>query len=90
LEYCYELTDENETWFVRDNEEVTLHHDSCVHLHRVYTKLAISALEDGDPDTSVNYYLKAYNAAREGIRSAAARVRIRTSYTRTLLVTRDS
>jgi len=37
-----------------------------VHLHRVYTKLAISALEDGDPDTSVNYYLKAYNAAREG------------------------
>jgi len=66
LEYCYELTDEKETWFVRYSEEVTLHHDACVHLHRIYTKLAISALEDGDPDTSVNYCLKAYNAAREG------------------------
>ena len=67
FEYCYELTDENETWFVRDNKDVTVHHDACVHLHRVYTKLAIMTLEDGDPDTSVDYYLKAYNAAREGI-----------------------
>lgn len=66
LEYCYELTDEKDTWMVRDSEDVSLHHDACVHLHRIYTKLAISALEDGDPDTSVNYYLKAYNAAREG------------------------
>ena len=67
FEYCYELTDENETLFVRDKEDVTVHHDACVHLHRVYTKLAIMALEDGDPDISVDYYLKAYNAAREGI-----------------------
>jgi len=66
MEYCYELTDENEIWFVRDNSEVTVHHDACVHLHRVYTKLAISALDDGNPEESVNYYLKAYNAAREG------------------------
>jgi len=66
MEYCYELTNENEVWLVRDSEEVTVHHDACVHLHRVYTKLAIRALEDGDPDTSVNYYLKAYNCAREG------------------------
>lgn len=66
LEYCYELTDEKDAWMVRDSEDVSLHHDACVHLHRIYTKLAISALEDGDPDTSVNYYLKAYNAAREG------------------------
>ena len=67
LEYCYELTDENEIWFVRDKEgEVTVHHDACVHLHRIYTKLAIMALEEGDRDTSVDYYLKAYNAAREG------------------------
>jgi len=67
LEYCYKLTDENDTWFVRDKEDMSLHHEACVHLHGVYTKLAISSLEDGDPDTSVSYYLKAYNAAREGI-----------------------
>ena len=66
MEYCYELTDDNETLMVRDSDETTLHHDVCVHLHRVYTKLAVKALEDGDPDTSVNYYLKAYNRAREG------------------------
>lgn len=66
MEYCYELTDENETMMVRDSDEVTLHHDVCVHLHRVYTKLAVKATEDGDPDTSVDYYLKAYNRAREG------------------------
>jgi len=64
MEYCYELTDDNESLMVRDSaEEVTLHHDVCVHLHRVYTKLARSA---ADRDTSVDYYLKAYNRAREG------------------------
>jgi len=67
LEYCYELSDGKEAWLVRDNEDVTLHRDACVHLHRIYTKLAISTLEDGDPETSVKYYLKAYNAAREGL-----------------------
>jgi len=66
MEYCYDLTDENEVWMVRDREDVTIHHDACVHLHRIYTKMAIMALEDGDADTSVDYYLKAYNAAREG------------------------
>jgi len=66
LEYCYDLTHDNETWFVRDNDEVTLHRDACVHLHRIYSKLAINTLEDGDSETSVLYYLKAYTAAREG------------------------
>jgi len=66
LEYSYELTNEHESWLVRDSEDETLHNDACINLHRVYTKMAISALEDGDADASVNCYLKAYNAAREG------------------------